>query len=119
MICLSRRPRRWSTAPLARRAPLRAPPSGNPLIVPVARQTGKQLKILDQEPRQPHAFATALLADQVHAVVPVAAAHQRQPVGTEAHAVLEGTHAVLVEAGRFGRALRLGGGGLPLRTHLP
>ena len=33
-----------------------------------------------QEEAQPHAFARALDADQVHAVVPVAGSHQRQAV---------------------------------------
>ena len=33
-----------------------------------------------EEPAEPHAFALAALADPVHAVVPVAGAHQRQAV---------------------------------------
>ena len=45
-------------------------------------------------------------ADQVHAVVPVAAAHQRQAVRAEAQAVLDRAHAVLVERRRLVRASR-------------
>jgi hypothetical protein len=41
---------------------------------------GELREHVEQEERQPHAFAAAVLADQVHAVVPVAAAHQRQAV---------------------------------------
>ncbi len=50
---------------------------GNNGVMTPPRQTGKQLQVLVQEPRQPHALALALVADQIHAVVPVAAAHQR------------------------------------------
>ena len=59
---------------------------------------------LAQEEAQPDALAPALDADQVHAVVPVAGAHQRQAVRAEAQPVHDGAHAVLVEAGGSRRA---------------
>ncbi len=37
-----------------------------------------------EEEGQPDAFALAVLADQIHAVIPVAATHQGQAVGAEA-----------------------------------
>lgn len=64
------------------------------------------LQHLVEEETQPHAFALALFTDAVHAVVPIAAADQRQAVGAAGHAVLDGAHAVLVEAFLQRRALR-------------
>ena len=48
-----------------------------------ARQRGMQ------EPAEPDAFALAAFADPVHAVVPVAGAHQRQAVAPSGEAVVE------------------------------
>ena len=39
-----------------------------------------------EEPREPHRFAAATAADAIHAVVPVAGAHQRQAVRTDREA---------------------------------
>ena len=64
-------------------------------------QLGELRQHVVEEEAQPDAFALALLADQVHAVVPVAGAHQRQAVRAEAQAVSDGAHAVLVQAGRL------------------
>ncbi len=50
-----------------------------------------------EEPREPHALALALVADPVHAVVPVAAADQRQPVHAGRPAGLDRADAVLVD----------------------
>ena len=72
------------------------------------RDLGELLQHGVQEEAQPDAFARALDADQVHAVVPVAGAHQRQAVRAELQAVLDGAHAVLVEAGRFRGPARAG-----------
>ena len=52
-----------------------------------------------QEPRQPHRFAPPFDADAVHAVVPVAAAHQGQAVHADGQAVVDGARAVFVERG--------------------
>ena len=57
-----------------------------------------------QEEAQPDALALAAHPHQIHAVVPVAGAHQRQAVRAEAQAVRDRAHAVLVEAGRRGGA---------------
>ena len=46
-------------------------------------------------------FRPALLADQVHAVIPVAAAHQRQAMVTELQSVFDGPDTMFVEGGGF------------------
>ena len=57
---------------------------------------------LQQEPAEPDALALALLADAVHAVVPVAAEDQRQAVGAGAlDGEVERARAVLVERRRL------------------
>jgi hypothetical protein len=48
-----------------------------------------------QEPAEPHALAAALQAEAVHAVVPVAAADQRQAVGAAGVAAVERAQAVV------------------------
>ena len=50
-----------------------------------------------QEPAEPDALALALASDAVHAVVPVAGAHQRQAVAADGEAAVEGARAVLEE----------------------
>ncbi len=62
-----------------------------------------------EEPAQPHALAAALAPDAAHAVVPVAVAHQRQPVHPRRQRALEGQAAVLEErrGARRGRVLRV------------
>ena len=69
-----------------------------------ARQVGKLGQHVVEEERQPDAFAAALLADQVHAIVPIAATHQRQAVIAEFQSVLDGADAMLVKRGRFLRS---------------
>src|SRR5207302_5180718 len=49
------------------------------------------------------------LADAVHAVVPIAAAEQRQTVGAEREALVEAARAVLIEGAGFVRDGRLEG----------
>ena len=66
-----------------------------------ARQDGVQ------EPAQPDALAPALVADPVHAVVPVARADQRQAVGADREAPVERARAVLEQRRRVRRAPRL------------
>ena len=55
-----------------------------------------------QHPAKPDAFALAACADTVHAVVPVAAADQRQAVAADRQAGVQGPGAMLVEAGSLG-----------------
>ena len=57
-----------------------------------------------QEKSQPHAFAFAVFAHQVHAVVPVTGADERQPVLTEFEAVHDGSDTVFVKTRRLLRA---------------
>ena len=54
-----------------------------------------------KEERQPDAFALAVHTDPIHAVAPVARAHQRQAVHTEAQAVFDRAHAVLIHVYDF------------------
>ena len=70
----------------------------------VAAQAGHGREILQhlvQEEGQPHAFTLAVLADLVHAIVPVAGTDQRQAPFAEAQAVLDGAHAMLVQIARL------------------
>ena len=57
-----------------------------------------------KEECQPDAFALAVLADQVHAVVPVPTAHQGQTPGAEVQAFEEGAHAVFIQGRRLAGA---------------
>ncbi len=63
-----------------------------------------------QEEAQPAALAAPLAPDPVHAVVPVAAAEQRQPVGAGGDRLVDGAQTVLEERARFGgdRGLQVG-----------
>ena len=79
---------------------------GEGCVAARARQLGELREHFVQEEAQPDAFALALIAHQVHAVVPVAGADQRQAVLAEAQAVPDGAHAVLVQAGRLRRSGR-------------
>ena len=56
-----------------------------------------------QEEAQPHAFAFALCADHVHAVIPVAGADERQAAFAETQTFHDGAHTVLVKIGRVFR----------------
>ncbi len=60
-----------------------------------------------QQPTQPDALAQSSLADAVHAVVPVATAHQRQAVPADLEAVVQRPGTVFVEGRRLSRELRL------------
>jgi len=59
-----------------------------------------------QEPRQPDALALAFEADAIHAVVPVAAADQRQPVCANSARSPQRPQTVIVDASGFLRDLR-------------
>src|SRR3990167_6560418 len=56
-----------------------------------------------QEESQPDAFAFTVMAHQIHAVVPVTGAHERQAVLAPPESSLNGSHTVLVQAGRLAR----------------
>jgi hypothetical protein len=69
-------------------------------IAAQAGHLGEAHEHLVEEESEPDAFAFAL-AHQVHAVVPVAGAHERQAVLAEPQAVQDGAHAVFVKARRL------------------
>ena len=69
---------------------------------------GEALDHAAEEPGQPDRLAAAFVADPVHAVVPVAGAHQRQAVYAGRQALVDGAGAVLVHA----RALLAGARGV-------
>ena len=52
-----------------------------------ARDFGEFSQHVTEEKAEPYAFAFAVPADQIHAVVPVAGTHQRQSVRAESQAV--------------------------------
>ena len=94
-----RRSRRGDTSPVpgvrldggcGARRPARAQRRRGRLIAARLGQVGEPVEAGDQEPGQPDAFALALAADPVHAVVPVAVAHQRQAVGAQYGAPIRG-----------------------------
>src|SRR5665213_1887747 len=47
-----------------------------------------------QEPAQPNAFSLAMLADTVHAVIPVAGAHQRKAMTSDIQAAIQRARAM-------------------------
>ena len=60
-----------------------------------------------EKPRHPHAFAGAVFADPVHAVIPIARSHQRQAVRANRKAAIERKRAMIEQAGSFLRDRRL------------
>src|SRR5437870_1383162 len=90
----------------------------------LAAQLGKASELPEggvQEPAEPDALAHARLPDAVHAVVPVAGAHEGKPVAPDEQAAVERPSAVLEEGGPLARQAGLevrlplaGGEGGPL-----
>ena len=70
---------------------------GRVVAVPFG-QRAEAAEDLAQEEAEPDALAPPFRADEVHAVVPVAGADQRQAVFAEAQAVPQGVRRVLVQA---------------------
>ena len=70
-------------------------------IVTQPRHLGEFAEDVTEEESEPHAFALAMLADEIHAVVPVAAADERQSMRAESQAVENRPHAMLVDARPF------------------
>src|SRR5207237_3905172 len=58
-----------------------------------------------QEEPEPNALAPAVGPDEVHAVVPVARAHQRQAMRAEGESPLDGAHTMLVKTRLLWRLL--------------
>jgi hypothetical protein len=74
---------------------------GKRFVAESLRQRAEFLQRIEQEKGQPNALALAFETHQVHAVVPVARAHQGQTLHAFAQAISDGAHAVLVERGAF------------------
>ena len=82
-------------------APLRSYISQRRRVPSPPSKIDKLIEHIVKEKRQPDAFAFAFLADQVHAVIPVATAHERQTMGAERQTVVHRPDAMLVECGNF------------------
>ena len=82
-------------------------PSVQPFVCPrhLAPGLGQWCKVLRhvaQEPRQPHRFAFAFMANAVHAVIPVARAHQGQAMRACGQTAIDGAGAMLVHRSQGG-----------------
>ena len=77
---------------------------GEGAVAAHARKLGELHQHVIQEETQPHAFAFAVCANHVHAVVPVTCADERQAALAEAQTSEDGAHAVLIQIGGFVRA---------------
>ena len=64
-----------------------------------ARHLGEFSENMAKEERQPDAFALAVPADKIHAVVPVPGPNQRQSMHAESETVQNSPHAVLIDGG--------------------
>ncbi len=69
------------------------------------RRKGEECRV--EKPAEPNTFALALLTDAIHAIVPVAAAHQRQTVLADCETAVESARTVFVDRSSFLRNLRL------------
>ncbi len=87
--CSRRRGHLRGVPPIVRRARGIAPP---------LHDVGERAEDRDEEPGEPDALALAAAPDQVHPVVPVARAHERQAVGARGQADRDRAEAVLVQA---------------------
>src|SRR5437764_721108 len=66
-------------------------------IAPPLRELGERRKQGRKKPSQPHAFALTMRADFIHSIIPVAGAHQWQPVRAGLQRSLDRTDAVVIE----------------------
>src|SRR5450631_3159508 len=73
------------------------PPRGAVGGTPPVRDGRKLQQRRMEEPTEPYALAAACSTDTVHAVVPIAAAEQRQTMGTDSKARVQRQTAVLEE----------------------
>ena len=77
-------------------------PSGGTFSVPTrVCNRSKDFQSREQEPAKPNTFSFSAFANPVHAVIPVAGAHERQAMGAMGQAAIKRAGAMLVEAGRF------------------
>ena len=85
---------------------MRAILRGAGLVSPAVGQRGERRQDRQQEPREPHALTAAARPDQVHAVVPVARADERQPMLARVETHRDRADAMLVQRGPFDRDRR-------------
>ena len=67
---------------------------------------GKAFQHVIEEKGKPDTLAFAMFADQIHAVVPIAATHQRETMFAKFQAVLDGADTMFVKRAGFIGALR-------------
>ena len=79
---------------------------GAPDVTARRAQIGEAPEHVAEEEPEPHALAAAVASDPVHAVVPIAAPHERQAVRPGRDRVVDRPHAMLEERRRRGRAPR-------------
>src|SRR5882724_671548 len=84
-------------------ADVAAPALGARVLAAGVRQPRELPERRVQEPAQPDALSAPFRPHPVHAVVPVAGAHQGEPVGADGEAAVEGPRAVLEEGAALGR----------------
>src|SRR5947209_5077599 len=65
------------------------------------RESGEVRQDRQQKPTVPNALALSGTTHAIHAVIPIAGAHERQSMRSEAESVLQCPHAVLIQAGRL------------------
>src|SRR5215213_2213556 len=71
------------------------------LIAPSAGDNRESFQDIVEKESQPDAFSLTMLSDQIHAIIPVAAADEGQPVLAEAQAIANGPDTMLVKGGSF------------------
>src|SRR6185437_6447059 len=76
-----------------------APYRGTRLLVAAIGQSRERRQGGVQKPAEPDAFASSLVADPVHAVIPVSGANQRQTVATERKTLVERACAMFEQGG--------------------
>ena len=73
------------------------PPSRALFFATEVGDAGEVPQVHEEKPAQPDAFSTALMADAVHAVVPVAGPDQGKAMATDFEAAVQSPRAVLVQ----------------------
>src|SRR5690349_6740115 len=75
-------------------------------ISPAARQRRKVFQNIAEEECETDAFTLAVLADEIHPVVPISAANQRKAVLAVSQTVSDGAHTMFVKCGALAGLMR-------------
>src|ERR1700674_5644162 len=86
---------------------METPRFGAAVLTPFIRDFGKLPKNRVQEPAEPNAFSLALLADAIHAVVPITRPHQWQAVAANSKTSVQRTGTMLKQCRPHFRNARL------------